>query len=147
MLLFQLAAMALFVLFFPLSRCARSLWLTCFYVRASLRFGNLHNLSSIYGTDWNSSVPSIVVKAISRQAEIPTAIEYGALLRSSGAAVRLVVGEHDQLTPASCAFRIFGSAGPRAKLSLLEGDVGHQVMAERGDAINNLLVEMCKDTG
>jgi pimeloyl-ACP methyl ester carboxylesterase len=94
--------------------------------------------------EWNASVPSTVVKAISRQADIPTAIEYGALLRSSGAAVRLVVGEHDQLTPASCAFRIFGSAGPRAKLSLLEGDVGHQIMAERGEAVNKLLVEMCK---
>jgi pimeloyl-ACP methyl ester carboxylesterase len=94
---------------------------------------------------WNASLPSKVAKATALQAEIPTAIEYGALLRSSGAAVRIVVGEHDQLTPASCSFRVFGSAGPRAKLTLFEGDVGHQVMAERGEAVNEVLLEVFRE--
>jgi pimeloyl-ACP methyl ester carboxylesterase len=95
---------------------------------------------------WNAETPSRVVQAISRQAvaHIPDAIQYGALLRAVREDVKVVVvaGEHDQLTPPESVRRVWAGAGSAARYVLLRGDVGHQVMAEQPQRVNELIVDI-----
>jgi pimeloyl-ACP methyl ester carboxylesterase len=57
--------------------------------------------------------------------------------------VWVVVGERDGVCPPSGAFGIAAAVGrrARARLRLVEGDVGHQVMLEAPEVVNGVILE------
>jgi pimeloyl-ACP methyl ester carboxylesterase len=95
---------------------------------------------------WNAATPSRIVQALSRQTPecIPDSLQYGAFLRAASGCkdVVVVAGEHDQLTSAESVKSILTYAGKTARFELVNGDVGHQVMAERPQRINKLIASL-----
>lgn len=93
---------------------------------------------------WNAHTPSAVVQLFAIQTEVPDAVEYGARIRAAGIPVSILCGERDSITPPSNAFRVWGAAGPKAQIVLIEGDIGHQVMYEASSRVNDEIVRAAK---